>query len=205
MPNPNPFMTLCFATNNDHKLEEIRALLGDGFTLRTLADIGCVDELPETTGTIPGNSRQKADYVFKNFGVSCFADDSGLEIDALNGAPGVDSAHYSGSRDANQNMARVLTELAGHANRQARFRSVITLILDDGKVEPLAMQFEGIVEGQILDAPRGTGGFGYDPIFQPDGYEQSFGELPPSVKNQFSHRARAFAGLVAYLKVGVVK
>lgn len=188
-------MELCFATNNTHKLEEVSALLGDTFTLKTLSDIGCSEELAETTGTIAGNSRQKADYVYKTYGVSCFADDSGLEVDALNGEPGVDSAYYSGSRDAGQNMALLLVNLAGKANRKARFISVITLVLLG-----VEHQFEGIIEGTIVDAPRGTGGFGYDPIFRPDGYEQTFAEMGSVEKNKISHRARAVEQLVNYLK-----
>ena len=187
-------MTLCFASDNAHKRDEAAACLGDAFTLLTLADIGCTDELPETTGTIPGNSRQKAEYVYKNFGISCFADDSGLEVDALQGAPGVDSAHYSGSRDAGQNIALLLKNLTGETDRTARFRSVITLILHG-----VEHQFEGVVEGQILHEPRGTGGFGYDPVFRPDGYEQTFAEMPIEQKNQFSHRARALVKLAIYL------
>ncbi len=191
-------MELCFATNNTHKLEEVSALLGGAFTLKTLTDIGCAEELAETTGTITGNSRQKADYVYKTYGVSCFADDSGLEVDALNGEPGVDSAFYSGSRDAGQNMALLLTNLAGKSIRKARFISVITLVLLG-----VEHQFEGIMDGTIVDAPRGTGGFGYDPIFQPDGYEQTFAEMGTDEKNKISHRAQAIAQLVNYLKAQV--
>ena len=188
-------MELCFATNNTHKLEEVAALLGDAFTLKTLSDIGCTEELAETTGTIAGNSRQKADYVYKTYGISCFADDSGLEVDALGGEPGVDSAYYSGTRDAGQNMALLLANLTGKASRKARFISVITLVLLG-----VEHQFRGVVEGVIVDRPRGTDGFGYDPIFQPEGYNQTFGELPADEKNKISHRARAVEQLAAYLK-----
>ncbi len=188
-------MELCFATNNTHKLGEVAALLGDAFTLKTLSNIGCTEELAETTGTIAGNSRQKADYVYTTYGVSCFADDSGLEVEALNGEPGVDSAFYSGSRDAEQNIALLLTNLAGQANRKARFISVITLVLLG-----VEHQFVGVMEGEIVETPRGAGGFGYDPVFQPNGYNHTFAEMSPDEKNQISHRARAVEQLVNYLK-----
>ena len=194
-------MELCFATNNAHKLEEVAAALGDAFTLRTLRDIDCTDELPETTGTIPGNSRQKARYVFDHFGVACFADDTGLEVDTLNGEPGVDSAFYAGEpRDSTRNMALLLKNLADETNRAAQFRSVFTVVYLDALGEVIEQQFEGIVRGTILTAPRGNGGFGYDPLFVPDGYGETFGELPLSEKNKISHRARALAGLVGWLR-----
>ncbi|MBC8153718.1 MAG: RdgB/HAM1 family non-canonical purine NTP pyrophosphatase [Bacteroidetes bacterium] len=192
-------MELCFATNNAHKLEEVAAWLGDAFTLKTLADIGCVDELPETSGTIAGNSRQKADYVYVNVGVSCFADDSGLEVDALDGLPGVDTAFYSGSRDAGQNIALLLKNLDGQPDRKARFITVITLVLNG-----VEHQFEGTVDGTIVEEPRGEGGFGYDPIFQPAGYDRTFAEMSLTEKNTISHRARAMAKLTAYLKAQIV-
>lgn len=194
-------MKLCFATNNAHKLEEVAAALGDGFPLRTLHEIGCTDELPETTGTIPGNSRQKARYVFDHFGADCFADDTGLEVEALNGEPGVDSAYYAGEpRDNERNKALLLKNLTGETNRRAQFRSVFTLVYRTNAGEVAEHQFEGIVTGTILTAPRGNGGFGYDPLFLPDGHTQTFGELPLSEKNKISHRARALTGLVAFLK-----
>lgn len=192
-------MELCFATNNAHKLEEVAAWLGDAFPLKTLADIGCLDELPETTGTIAGNSRQKADHVYVNFGVSCFADDSGLEVEALDGAPGVDTAFYSGSRDAAQNIALLLTNLANQASRKARFITVITLVLNG-----VEHQFEGTVEGSIVSSPRGEGGFGYDPVFQPVGYDRTFAEMSLAEKNSISHRARAVEKLAAYLNAQLV-
>lgn len=198
--------TLCFASNNAHKLEEVADVLGDAFTIRTLADIGCTDELPETTGTIPGNSAQKARYVVDHFNVACFADDSGLEVEALNGEPGVDSAIYAGgdkpgeTRSHERNMAKLLNNLAGQTNRRAQFRTVITLIELDGVGNPVEHQFEGIVPGTILTELRGTGGFGYDPIFLPDGYAQTFAEMPLTEKSKISHRARALVGLMAYLK-----
>ena len=188
-------ITLCFATNNQHKLDEVAGQLGDAFTLKTLHEIGCTDELPETTDTIAGNSRQKADYVWTHFGVSCFADDSGLEVAALNGEPGVDSAYYSGSRDFGKNIEKLLNNLSGNANRKAQFVTVFTLILHG-----VEHQFEGIIEGQILQEPRGTGGFGYDPVFLPDGHDRTFAEMSIEEKNGMSHRSRALAKMLAYLK-----
>lgn len=188
-------MELCFATNNQHKLDEVAGQLGNSFTLKTLRDIGCTVELPETTGTIAGNSRQKAEYVWTHFGVSCFADDSGLEVDALNGEPGVDSAHYSGSRDAEKNIEKLLTKLADNGNRKARFITVFTLIL-----QGVEYQFEGVIEGQILTEPRGEGGFGYDPVFLPDGHDRTFAEMRIEEKNGMSHRSRALAQMIAYLE-----
>lgn len=188
-------MELCFATNNQHKLDEVSSKLGDTFQLKTLKDIGCLDELPETTGTIPGNSRQKADYVWTHFGVSCFADDSGLEVESLNGEPGVDSAFYSGSRNAQNNIEKLLTNLAGQSNRKARFITVFTLVLHG-----VEHQFEGTIEGQIVEEPRGTGGFGYDPVFQPDGYDRTFAQMSLEEKNTISHRSRALAKMIDYLK-----
>ncbi|CAN5376205.1 non-canonical purine NTP diphosphatase [soil metagenome] len=188
-------MELCFATNNQHKLDEVSIGLGNAFILKTLNDIGCTDELPETSGTIAGNSRQKADYVWTHFGVSCFADDSGLEVDALNGEPGVDSAFYSGSRDAGKNIQKLLSKLEGNSKRKARFITVFTLVLHG-----VEHQFEGIVEGHILAEPRGIGGFGYDPIFQPDGYDRTFAEMSLEEKNAMSHRSRALAKMLTYLK-----
>jgi XTP/dITP diphosphohydrolase len=195
--------TLCFATNNAHKLDEVAAALGssDTFRLQTLGEIGCTDELPETTGTIPGNSRQKARYVFEHFHISCFADDTGLEVEALGGEPGVDSAIYAGlPRSSERNMAKLLANLADQPNRRAQFRSVFTLVEAGPGGEAIEQQFEGIVTGTLLTAPRGTGGFGYDPLFVPDGYTQTFAELPLAEKNKISHRARALAGLVTYLQ-----
>ena len=188
-------MELCFATNNKHKLAEVAARLGDAFTLKTLQDIGCTDELPETSGTIPGNSRQKADYIWTHFGVSCFADDSGLEVDALQDEPGVDSAHYSGSRNHEQNIQKLLGNLVNERNRKARFITVFTLVLHG-----VEHQFEGIVNGQIVEEPRGTGGFGYDPVFLPDGHDRTFAEMTMDEKGLISHRAQALAKMIAYLK-----
>ncbi len=185
---------LCFATNNAHKIKEVAFALGGAFEILTLAQIGCTDELPETTGTIPGNSRQKARYVTDHFQIDCFADDSGLEVDALNGEPGVDTAHYSGSRDHAKNMAFLLAKLDGIMDRRARFRSIITLIQHGDE-----HQFEGIVEGRIATEIHGEEGFGYDPIFVPEGYDQTFGELSMAIKNSMSHRAKAVRALVEFL------
>ncbi|MEZ4900489.1 MAG: RdgB/HAM1 family non-canonical purine NTP pyrophosphatase [Spirosomataceae bacterium] len=188
-------MELCFATNNAHKLEEIKALLGENFKLKTLKEIGCENDLPETTDTIEGNSHQKAQYIWEHFGISCFADDSGLEVNALHGAPGVHSAYYSGVRDHKLNIQRVLEELHQTNDRNAQFKTVITLVLD-GQTE----QFEGIVKGHLLHIPRGKGGFGYDPIFVPEGYDSTFAEMTLEEKSQISHRAKAFDKLIGFLK-----
>lgn len=191
-------MQLCFATNNAHKLAEIQALLGSDFTLETLAAIGCHEEIPETQPTIAGNSRQKAEYIWRNFRVNAFADDTGLEIYALDGEPGVHSAHYAGpQRNADDNIRRVWHELAGRGEgipARARFLTVITLVLD-GKYH----QFEGTVEGTVIAEKRGTNGFGYDPVFRPAGHDRTFAEMSMAEKSQLSHRARAFARLVAFL------
>jgi XTP/dITP diphosphohydrolase len=188
-------MQLCFATNNAHKLKEIKAILGDSFELKTLNEIGCEEELPETTDTIEGNSHQKAEYVWEHFHLNCFADDSGLEITALNGAPGVHSAYYSGTRNHQQNIERVLNEMQDTADRSAQFKTVITLILD-GQTQ----QFEGIIKGSLLTQPRGTEGFGYDPIFVPEGHDRTFAEMSLEEKGKLSHRARAFGKLIHFLQ-----
>lgn len=187
---------IVFATNNANKIREVQALLGKQYQFLSLADIGCAEEIPETTGTIPGNALQKASHVNTNYGEDCFSEDTGLEIDALGGAPGVDTAYYAGpQRSATDNMAKVLGELEKQTNRGAQFRTVIALILD-GK-EHL---FEGIVRGKIALAPKGEGGFGYDPIFIPDGYDTSFAEMSPRDKNAISHRGRAVAKLQDFLQ-----
>ena len=186
--------TLCFATNNAHKLEEIQALLGGAFVLKTLAEIGCHEDIAETAETIEGNSLLKAQHVWNNYHLNCFADDSGLEVAALGGAPGVNSAHYSGQRDYDTNNALLLKNLAQITDRRARFKTVITLIID-GQVQ----QFEGTIDGQIIDRPRGNHGFGYDPLFVPDGHQHTFAELTLAQKSQLSHRARAFGKLVVFL------
>lgn len=187
---------LCFATNNQHKIQEVRAHLGLDFQLVGLVEIGCNEELPEEQPSLEGNSFQKAEYVYKKFGVTCFADDTGLEVEGLHGAPGVYSARYAGEqRSAQDNMRLLLQNLAMSQNRKARFRTVITLITPE-----LTKQFEGIVSGQIIHEHRGSGGFGYDPIFLPDGYDKTLAEMNMKEKNAISHRARAVNKLVGFLK-----
>ena len=188
-------MKLVFATNNQHKLEELKTILDKKFELLSLMDLGCFDEIPEDHDTLEGNASQKAFYIFNKYAVSCFADDTGLEIEALNNEPGVYSARYAGvDRDAGANMRKVLTKLDKINNRSARFRTVISLVVD-GK----ELQFEGVVNGTILEEKQGEKGFGYDPIFQPDGYKCSFAQMGMEEKNKISHRGRAVRKLVEYL------
>ena len=191
---------LVFATNNAHKLEEISAILGDKVEILSLKDIHCQVDIPETADTLEGNSLLKAQYIREHYGMDCFADDTGLEAEALNGAPGVYSARYAGGEghDSEANMRRLLKELEEKENRKARFRTVIALILN-GEVH----QFEGTVEGHILREKRGSSGFGYDPVFVPEGYTESFAELGEEIKNQISHRARAVQKLAEFLKTEV--
>jgi XTP/dITP diphosphohydrolase len=189
-------MKLCFATNNRHKLEEIQAILGDQFEFLTLSDIGCDTDIPEPFDTIAENSREKARFVRDNFGIDCFADDTGLVVDALNGEPGVKSARYAGEqRDSNDNIDLLLKNLAVKENRTARFLTVITLSLN-GEYR----QFEGTVEGIIIDEKRGSNGFGYDPVFVPEGHTRTFAEMAMQEKSEMSHRGRAFAKLVTFLR-----
>lgn len=189
-------MKFIFATSNPHKLKEIREIIPAGIQIIGLDEIGFRGELPETQDTIEGNAVQKVNALHSVEQVDCFAEDTGLEIDALDGAPGVHSARYAGDeRDSRKNMEKVLRELEDINHRGARFRTVIALILD-GSLHT----FEGIIEGTILEAPSGSGGFGYDPVFRPDGYEESFGELPAEVKNRISHRARATGKLIRFLQ-----
>ncbi|MBS1682682.1 MAG: RdgB/HAM1 family non-canonical purine NTP pyrophosphatase [Bacteroidetes bacterium] len=188
-------MKLCFATNNTHKLDEVSSLLGVKMGLLSLKDIGCTEELEESTGTISGNSRQKAEYVFKKYKVSCFADDSGLEVEALNGAPGVDSAIYAGpQRSHEDNINLLLKNLAGVINRKARFITIITLVTPG-----LVKQFKGTVEGEILHAKTGSAGFGYDPVFKPNGFSKTLAQMTMDEKNKISHRARAMTELINFL------
>lgn len=193
-------MRIVFATNNQHKLSEIRQILGSRVEVLSLKDIGCDVDIPETGTTLEENALQKAQYIYDNYHIDVFADDTGLEVEALNGAPGVYSARYasmengSASHDSEANMARLLRELGENNDRKARFRTVIALI-EQGNVH----QFEGIVNGEIIRERRGGEGFGYDPIFQPDGYDKTFAELGTDVKNQISHRARATQKLADYL------
>lgn len=189
-------MSLCFATNNPHKLAEVRALLPIDFELLSLKDVGCELELPEEQNTLEGNARQKAMYVKKHFGVSCFADDTGLEVEALNGAPGVYSARYAGPEKNDQaNCTKLLQALEGNENRSARFRTVICLMQDHQ-----TYYFKGQVNGTILHQFKGTMGFGYDPIFMPEGEQLTFAQMNPSQKNLLSHRGRAVKALVEFLQ-----
>ncbi len=193
-------MKIVFATNNAHKLSEIRQILGDSIEILSLNDIGCHADIPETSDTLEGNALQKAEYVADHYHISCFADDTGLEVDALGGAPGVHSARYAGGEghDSEANMTKLLGELGENNNRKARFRTVIALItMEDGHRE--VKTFEGIVEGHITLERHGAEGFGYDPIFQPDGYDQTFAQLGMEIKNHISHRARAVEKLARYL------
>ena len=231
---------IVFATNNKHKLEEIRSILGEDFEVLSLNDIGCHEDIPETADTLEGNALQKAQYVFEKYGYDCFADDTGLEVQALEGEPGIYSARYAAldgddscSHDSEANMAKLLRKLEGIENRKARFRTVIALLthpqsipkggksdmisvnkgnktsLPSGGVEggynPSPREgnrvgFEGIVNGSIIRERRGGEGFGYDPIFQPEGYDKTFAELGSEIKNHISHRARAVQKLADFLK-----
>ena len=188
---------IVFATNNQHKLDEIRQILGPTFEVLSLNDIGCHEEIPEDYETLQENALQKAKYIAEHYEVDCFADDTGLEVDALNGEPGVHSARYAEGtdHDSQANMDKLLRKLGNNNNRHARFLTVIALIIRNQE-EKL---FEGIVEGQIAYEKKGTEGFGYDPIFVPDGYDESFAQLGMDIKNNISHRARAVAKLAEYL------
>ena len=189
-------MKLVFATNNVHKLNEIRNLAGSNFKIVSLSDMGWVDEIPETGKTIEDNASQKAFYIYEKYKFDCFADDTGLEIEALDKRPGVYSARYAGeSCNFDDNMNKVLTELQGITNRKACFRTVISLVIQGKEV-----RFEGRVDGVILNEKQGEKGFGYDPIFQPDGYKQTFAEMPLELKNAISHRGLATQKLITFLK-----
>ena len=201
-------MKIVFATNNQHKLQEIRDILGSEFEIVSLKDIGCDVDIPETGNTLEDNAMQKAQYVYDHYNLSCFADDTGLEVEALNGEPGVHSARYAEGtdHDSEANMAKLLRNLEGKDNRKARFRTVIALIQKQD-VCPCGCtsikkvnRFEGIVDGSIATEKHGSAGFGYDPIFVPEGYDKSFAELGESINNGISHRARAVAKLAEYLK-----
>jgi len=218
-------MRIVFATNNLHKLQEVRQILGDSFEVLSLKDIGCDVDIPETGQTLEENALQKARFVYDNYHIDCFADDTGLEVEALNGAPGVYSARYAAmepispmspigpmgpigpkSHDSEANMARLLRELSDKDNRKARFRTVIALI-QKKEVCPCGCTsikqehlFEGIVNGEIMHERSGVEGFGYDPVFRPDGYDQTFAEMSAEQKNHISHRGRATAKLAEFLK-----
>lgn len=192
----NSKKTLVFVTNNSHKLAELRAIIGDDFDLCSLADIGCGDDIPEPFDTLEENALAKARWVKQRYGFDCFADDTGLEVDALGGQPGVRSARYAGDgHDSAANMALLLKNMENHDRRTARFRTVIALI--EGDDEHL---FEGVVEGNILREQHGEEGFGYDPVFQPLGWDRTFAQASPSEKNAVSHRGRAVKKLIDYLK-----
>ena len=186
---------LVFATHNAHKVDEVRAILPASVELVGPAALGCHDEIPETGNTLRDNALQKVQYIHDRFGVDCFADDTGLEVEALDGAPGVYSARYAGEpADFAKNRAKLLAALTGISNRRAQFRTVVSLILNDK-----TYFFEGIVKGRIIAEERGVGGFGYDSVFVPDGYDKTFAELPAAVKNSISHRARAMEQLNNFL------
>ncbi|MEP0714150.1 MAG: non-canonical purine NTP diphosphatase [Algoriphagus sp.] len=188
-------MKICFATNNPKKIEEVKAALGDSFEIVSLKDIGCSDELPETGDTLEHNAFQKARYVKEHFGLDCFADDTGLEVDALQGEPGVFSGRYAGEpRSDERNIDLLLKNLGDTSLRTARFKTVIALLLEGDEYK-----FEGVAEGEILTMRTGNGGFGYDSIFRPVGYTQSFAELTMEQKNQISHRGKAVAELITFL------
>ncbi len=188
-------MELIFATQNRNKAMEIEALLPDHITVKTLGEIGCHDDIPETSATLEGNAQLKAEYVHTHYKVNCFADDTGLEIEVINNAPGVYSARYAGEqKDANDNMDLVLANLKGQTNRKARFRTVITLILDGE-----TYHFEGIAAGEICTEKSGAAGFGYDPIFKPTGFDQTFSEMSLEEKNKISHRGIAVRKLIQFL------
>lgn len=188
-------MKLVFATNNQHKLKEARQLAGDGIEILSLADIDCHEDLPETCDTIEGNSLQKAEYVWRKFGIPCFSDDTGLFVDALDGAPGVYSARYAGEHcSPEDNIRKMLAEMDGKQDRNARFRTVVTLCSNDG-----VKQFEGAVEGSIASDRSGTEGFGYDPIFISKETGLRFAEMSADAKNAISHRGRALRKLFQHL------
>ncbi len=186
---------LVFATNNAHKLEEVQAVVGDRFHILTLADIGCSDDIPETGDTFEANASQKSQYLYDRYGCDCFADDSGLEVMALGNEPGVYSARYSGTRDMEKNIDLLLQRLGDQSDRRARFRTVISLRIGDTE-----RFFEGTVAGKIGFERQGTGGFGYDPLFTPDGYDKTFAQMTAAEKNAISHRAIAVAKLAEFLK-----
>ena len=188
-------MKLVFATHNKNKIDEIKPLLPKKMELVSLEDLGCFTEIPETENTLEANALIKASFVKKHYGLDCFADDSGLEVDALGGAPGVYSARYAGEKkSAEKNICKLLSAMKNKERREARFRTVIVLLIQNKK-----FFFEGIVNGKILTQSRGDRGFGYDPIFQPEGYTKSFGEFPVTLKNKISHRAKAIKKMLDYL------
>ena len=189
-------MKLVFATNNRHKLDEVRAIVGDRVEVLSLNDIGCHDEIPETADTLQGNALIKARYIYDKYGLNCFADDTGLEVEALGGEPGVYSARYAGEECSSEaNMQKLLHNLTGKSNRNAQFRTVIALIINGEE-----KLFNGIVKGSITEEKRGDSGFGYAPIFIPEGFSESFAQMSSEQKNSISHRYRATEQLSNYLK-----
>jgi XTP/dITP diphosphohydrolase len=187
---------LVFATNNRHKLEEVSEVLNGSIDILSMKEIGCNDDIPETADTLEGNALLKAQHIYTNYGYDCFADDTGLEVEALDGRPGVYSARYAGEdQNSARNIEKLLQELEVKENRKACFRTVVALI-EGGKVS----YFEGRIEGKIIKHPAGTAGFGYDPVFVPEGYSQTFAELGSELKNKISHRALAIHALIQYLK-----
>ncbi len=188
-------MKLVFATHNNNKLVEVKKLVPGNIELLSLNDINCNEEIPETSDTIEGNAKQKAEFIFQKYQVTCFADDTGLEVEALNNEPGVKSARYAGEqKNSDDNMDKLLKELNGKTNRSARFKTVIALCINNK-----TLLFEGIINGSIIHEKKGNKGFGYDPLFIPDGYNKTFAQLPLSVKNKISHRAIAMEKLIQYL------
>ena len=189
-------MEICFATNNEHKLAEVQQMLPETITLKTLAQVGCTEDVPETQNTLEGNARQKAQYIFEKYEINCFADDTGLEVYSLNNEPGVYSARYAGEQRNNlDNINLLLQTLENKADRKARFRTVIALVLD-GEY----FLFEGVVEGEIIKEMRGDNGFGYDSVFVPEGSDKTFAEMTAQEKNLISHRYRAITALITYLR-----
>ena len=188
-------MQLVFATNNQNKIKEVQVLIPNHIELLSLQDIGCFEEIPETQSQIKGNAIQKAEYLKEHYGFDCFADDTGLEVEALNGEPGVLSARYAGEqRDADDNMNKLLSELSNKQNRKAQFKTVIALNLNNE-----LYTFTGICKGEIIKTKKGDSGFGYDPIFKPDDYDQTFAEMELSLKNKIGHRGKAVGKLIEFL------
>lgn len=188
-------MKLVFATNNPNKLREVQNMLPETIQLQTLKDIGCIEDIEETETTLEGNAKLKADYVIDNYQYDCFADDTGLEVDSLDGRPGVYSARYGGHpRDADKNMDKLLSELSNNSNRKAQFRTAIVLNLNNEQ-----HLFEGVCKGEITNFKSGSDGFGYDPVFKPEGYTITFAEMRPEEKNKISHRGIAIKKLVDFL------
>ena len=194
--NKENSMKLVFATNNKHKLQEVRDIVGDRVEILSLADIGCYDDIPETADTLQGNALIKARHIYEKYGLDCFADDTGLEVEALGGAPGVYSARYAGEEcNSEANMHMLLENLTGISNRNAQFRTVIALIIKGEE-----MLFNGVVKGTIATEKKGDSGFGYDPVFIPEGHIDSFAQMSSEMKNSMSHRFRATQQLGDYLK-----